>query len=76
VVEKVIGSGMRGSTFSVMLPEKPDTDGQYRKAEFLTAGGIPTAVLATNPGTYLATNSSRSTPCRSRATAGSRRYRV
>jgi hypothetical protein len=59
VVEKVIGSGMRGSTFSVMLIQKPDSSGQYKKAEFLTAGGIPTAVVATNPGTYLATNSSR-----------------
>ena len=59
VVESVIGSGMRGSTFSVMLPQKPDSSGQYRKAEFLTAGGIPTAVVATNPGTYLATASSR-----------------
>jgi hypothetical protein len=59
VVEKVIGSGMRGSTFSVMLIQKPDASGQYRKAEFLTAGGIPTAVAATNPGTYLATSSSR-----------------
>jgi hypothetical protein len=59
VVEKVIGSGMRGSTFSVMLVQKPDTSGQYRKAEFLTAGGIPTALVATNPGTYLATPSSR-----------------
>jgi galactose oxidase-like protein len=59
VVEKVIGSGMRGSTFSVMLPQKPDVNGSYRKAEFLTAGGVLTAVAATNPGTYLATNSSR-----------------
>src|SRR6185503_4401664 len=59
VVEKVIGSGMRGSTFSVMLLQKPDAGGQYRKAEFLTAGGISTAVASTNPGTYLATASSR-----------------
>ena len=58
-VEKVIGSGMRGSTFSMMLVQKPDASGQYKKAEFLTAGGIPTAVAATNPGTYLATASSR-----------------
>src|SRR6185503_3101584 len=36
-----------------------DAGGQYRKAEFLTAGGIPTAVASTNPGTYLATASSR-----------------
>jgi hypothetical protein len=59
VVETVIGSGMRGSTFSVMLPQKPDSSGQYRKAEFLTAGGVPTAIAATSPGTYLATASSR-----------------
>jgi hypothetical protein len=46
-LETVIGSGMRGSTFSVMLPQKPDSSGQYRKAEFLTAGGVPTAIAAT-----------------------------
>lgn len=59
VVEKVVGSGMRGSTFSMMLPLKPDAFGDYGKAQFLTAGGVLTAVVATSPGTYFATDSSR-----------------
>ncbi len=58
-LERVLGSGMRGSTFSVMLVQKPDSSGQYRKAEFLTAGGVPTALAVTSPGTYLATTASR-----------------
>lgn len=41
--------GFRGSTFSVMLPLKPDEDGRYTQAEFLTAGGV----LGTTPGSYL-----------------------
>ena len=47
--------GFRGSTFSVMLPLKPDGDGRYTKAEFLTAGGI----IGTSPGTYFAVTDSR-----------------
>jgi len=59
VVEKVVGSGMRGSTFSMMLPLKPDAYGNYTKAQFLTAGGIISAVVAASPGTYIPTDSSR-----------------
>lgn len=46
--------GFRGSTFSVMMPLRPDAKGAYRRAEFLSAGGI----LGVTPGTYLATRSS------------------
>ncbi len=59
LVERVVGSGMRGSTFSVMLPLRPDVSGRYRRAEFLTAGGVLTGGAATNPGLYLATDASR-----------------
>ena len=59
VIEKTIGSGMRGSTFSIMLPLEPDAAGTYAKARFLTAGGVLTAGAATSPGTYLATDASR-----------------
>lgn len=59
VVERTIGSGMRGSTFSIMLPLKPDANGNYKRAEFLTASGTVTAVAATMPGSYLPTYSSR-----------------
>jgi hypothetical protein len=48
-------AGFRGSTFSVMLPLRPDATGAYRRASFLTAGGI----LGTTPGTYLAITDSR-----------------
>lgn len=43
-------AGFRGSTFNTMLPLKPDADGNYRKAEFLTAGGTLGLVGATSPG--------------------------
>jgi hypothetical protein len=46
--------GFRGSSFSVMLPLRPDADGKYTKAQFLSAGGV----LGTWPGSYLADNSS------------------
>ena len=59
VVESAIGSGFRGSTFSMMLPLEPDASGAYTKAEFLTAGGVLGAVVLPSPGTYLATASSR-----------------
>ena len=49
--------GFRGSTFSVMMPLRPESDGSYRKATFLTAGGI----LGVTPGTYVAINHSRET---------------
>lgn len=43
-------AGFRGSTFNLMLPLKPDAEGNYTKAEFLTAGGTLGLVAATNPG--------------------------
>lgn len=42
--------GFRGSTFSVMLPLRPDEDGGYNDAEFLSAGGV----FGVTPGTYFA----------------------
>lgn len=42
--------GFKGSTFSIMLPLKPNEDGTYDKAEFLSAGGV----YGVTPGTYLA----------------------
>lgn len=58
-VETAIGAGFRGSSFSIMLPLRPDEDGRYRRAEFLTAGGVLSAVVAPSPGSYLATRLSR-----------------
>jgi hypothetical protein len=46
--------GFRGSSFSVMLPLKPGSDGKYTKARFLSAGGV----LGTWPSTYVADDSS------------------
>lgn len=43
--------GMRGSSFSIMLPLKPP----YTKAQFLSAGGV----LAPTPGSYLPTTASQ-----------------
>ncbi|HZC46195.1 MAG TPA: galactose oxidase early set domain-containing protein [Candidatus Acidoferrum sp.] len=57
--DTILGSGFRGTTFSVMLPLKPDASGNYSKAEFLTAGGVLSAVLDTSPGTLVATPLSR-----------------
>lgn len=54
-----IGSGMRGSTFSMMMPLVPNSYGGYDHADFLVSGGVLTAVAATNPGTYLAVTLSR-----------------
>ena len=59
LLEKVIGAGMRGSTFSAMLPLRPDANGGYHRAEFLTAGGVPTYVTVGSPGGYLPVSSSR-----------------
>ncbi len=53
-----LGFGFRGSTFSIMLPLKPDASGNYTTASFLTAGGTLSAV-APSPGTYLASDASR-----------------
>ena len=47
--------GYRGSTFSVMLTLRPDAQGRYRRAQFLSAGGT----LGTTPGAYLAIPNSR-----------------
>lgn len=58
-LERAIGSGMRGSTFSIQLPLRPDANGGYHESEFLTAGGVPTYVAAGSPGGYLPISSSR-----------------
>lgn len=58
-VERALGSGFRGSTFSLMLPLEPDATGAYTKARFLTAGGVLGGVVIPSPGGYLATNLSR-----------------
>jgi hypothetical protein len=50
--------GFRGSTFSMMLPLRPDASGRYTKASFLTAGGV---VNPPSPGSYFATSDSRVT---------------
>jgi hypothetical protein len=42
--------GFRGSSFSVMLPLRPDSNGSYNKASILSAGGI---IGNPSPGTYL-----------------------
>ena len=51
----------RGSTFSTMLTLHPDEDGAYRRARFLTAGGVLGLVAATSPGSYLPTRASKIT---------------
>ncbi|MGH8456167.1 MAG: galactose oxidase, partial [Stenotrophobium sp.] len=59
-LNQAIGAGFRGSTFSMMMPLKPDPKtGQYDHVEFLTAGGVFGAVTATSPGSYIATALSR-----------------
>src|SRR5207253_11052841 len=50
--------GFRGSTFSIMLPLKPNTAGNYTKAQFLTAGGV---LNPPSPGSYFPTSDSRIT---------------
>jgi hypothetical protein len=47
--------GFRGSTFSIMLPLRPDESGRYRTVELLSAGGI----AGVTPGTYVAQSSSQ-----------------
>lgn len=59
MVQKIVGSGMRGSTSSTMLPLRPDADGKYTQASFLTAGGVLPLVGATSPGGYVAVAASR-----------------
>ncbi|HEY0973570.1 MAG TPA: galactose oxidase early set domain-containing protein [Solimonas sp.] len=59
-IQTAIGAGFRGSTFSIMLPLKPDpATGVYGKAEFLVAGGVLGAVTATSPGSYVTVPLSR-----------------
>lgn len=58
-LRKAIAGGMRGSTSSTMLPLKPDANGEYHEVELLTAGGVPSYALLTNPGGYLPTDQSR-----------------
>ena len=47
--------GFRGSTFSQMLMLRPDRDGKYSAANFLSAGGV----LGASPGSYLPTATAR-----------------
>lgn len=54
-----IGSGFRGSTFSIQMPLRANAQGRYDAAEFLTAGGVFGAITATSPGSYISTNLSR-----------------
>jgi hypothetical protein len=54
-VDAMIGAGFRGSTFSMMLPLKPDANGEYNHAEFLTAGGVLGGVALTSPGGHIGT---------------------
>lgn len=58
-VRKAVAGGMRGSTSSTMMPLTPNEDGEYDTVEFLTAGGVPSYALLTNPGGYLPTAQSR-----------------
>ncbi|MDK8465629.1 galactose oxidase-like domain-containing protein [Marinobacter sp. SS13-12] len=58
-LKTAIAGGMRGSTSSTMLPLKPDENGDYTDIELLTAGGVPSYALLTNPGGYLPTDQSR-----------------
>ncbi len=59
LVQKIVGGGMRGSTFSTMLPLYPNQNGTYSDASFLTAGGVLPLVAAGSPGGYVAVASSR-----------------
>ncbi|MDX1667923.1 MAG: galactose oxidase-like domain-containing protein, partial [Limnobacter sp.] len=58
-MQKAVGGGMRGSTFSVQLPLRPNEDGDYTDASFLTAGGVLPYGTAGSPGGYFAVASSR-----------------
>lgn len=58
-LQKVVGAGMRGSTFSIMMPLRPNAQGEYKEASFLTAGGVLPLVGLTSPGGYVAVASSR-----------------
>ncbi|WP_166263282.1 galactose oxidase-like domain-containing protein [Marinobacter caseinilyticus] len=58
-LEMAVAGGMRGSTSSTMLPLKPNANGEYTDVEILTAGGVPSYAVLTNPGGYLPTDQSR-----------------
>ncbi len=58
-LKMAIAGGMRGSTSSTMLPLKPDANGDYTDVELLTAGGVPSYGLLTNPGGYVPIAQSR-----------------
>jgi hypothetical protein len=58
--ENKLNFGFRGSTFSTMLPLRPDANGEYTKADFLTAGGLA-AHGTESPGTYFPVRHSRIT---------------
>lgn len=58
VINAVFG-GFRGSATSLMMPLKPNADGEYDKAEFLTAGGVLGGVTATSPGLFVGVPASR-----------------
>jgi hypothetical protein len=45
--------GFRGSSFSIMLPLRPDARRRYTRASFLSAGGVH-AIPAPSPGAYVA----------------------
>ena len=47
--------GFRGSTFSQPLPLKPNGDGDYTSASYVTAGGVQLM----SPGSYFPTDSTR-----------------
>lgn len=49
--------GFRGSSFSIMLPLRPNEAGDFDRAEFLSAGGI----MGATPGSYIATDQSQIT---------------
>ncbi|MDX1633273.1 MAG: galactose oxidase-like domain-containing protein [Marinobacter sp.] len=54
-----VAGGMRGSTSSTMLPLRPNARGEYTDVKLLTAGGVPSYAIATNPGGYLPVAQSR-----------------
>ncbi len=58
-LQMAIAGGMRGSTSSTMLPLKPNANGEYTDVELLTAGGVPSYGLLTNPGGYFPIAQSR-----------------
>lgn len=59
LVKTALGAGFRGSTFSIQMPLRPNAEGRYDAAEFLTAGGVFGVLTANSPGSYVATDLSR-----------------